>query len=331
MGSIRIPDLVPSPTQDRMVTSCDAILYGIELLAGWGTDEKAVIWVLGHRNADQRKKIRDTYQHLYNESLIDRLHSELSGDFRNAVILWTLDPAERDAKLIREALDVKKNKKKSSVKELQVIVETACTTSPHHLIAVRQSYCSLFDCSLEEDISSYVNLPSLRKLLLGLVSSYRYDGEMVDGNVAKLEAAKLRDAIEKKQLDHDDVVLILSTRNIFQLKATFECYRLDYMNPIDQDIKSCGTGDLESILQMVVQCIEAPEKHFAEVVRDSIVGLGTDEDSLTRAIVSRAEIDMMKIRGVYFDTYKSSLDNAVVDDTSGDYKDFLMTLLGAKI
>lgn len=70
---------------------------------------------------------------------------------------------------------------------------------------------------------------------------------------------------------------------------------------------------------------------ISQVVRAAIVGLGTDEDSLTRAIVARAEIDMMKVRGDYFDTNKSSLDNAVIGDTSGDYKDFLMTLLGANI
>lgn len=68
----------------------------------------------------------------------------------------------------------------------------------------------------------------------------------------------------------------------------------------------------------------------SQVVRAAIIGLGTDEDSLTRAIVARAEIDMMKVRGEYFDSNKSSLDNAVIGDTSGDYKDFLMTLLGAK-
>ena len=61
------------------------------------------------------------------------------------------------------------------------------------------------------------------------------------------------------------------------------------------------------------------------------MGLGTDEDSLTRAIVPRAETDMMKIRGEYFNANKSNLDDAVIGDTSGDYKDFLMTLLGAKI
>ncbi|KAF8398266.1 hypothetical protein HHK36_017193 [Tetracentron sinense] len=319
MGTLRVPDVVPSPTEDSKALR--------KAFQGWGTDEKAMIRILGQRNAKQRRKIRDTYQQLYNESLILRLESELSGDFRKAVILWTLDPPERDAKLANEIL---RKKKKNGVDHLQVIIEIACASSPNHLMAVRKAYCSLFDCSIEEDIASNVT-PPLRKLLVGLVSSYRYDGEMVDANVAKLEAAKLRDAIENKQLDHDQLVWILGTRNMFQLKATFECYRQSFGILIDQDIESCGTGDLESILQMAVWCIDSPEKHFAKVVRASIEGLGTDEDSLTRAIVTRAEIDMMKIRGEYYNMNNTSLDNAVIGDTSGDYKDFLMTLLGAKL
>lgn len=57
---------------------------------GWGTDEKALIRILGQRNAAQRKAIRETYLELYNESLIDRIHAELSGDFRVCLLLVTL-------------------------------------------------------------------------------------------------------------------------------------------------------------------------------------------------------------------------------------------------
>lgn len=67
-----------------------------------------------------------------------------------------------------------------------------------------------------------------------LVSSYRYDRESVDLNIANSEAAKLHEAIKAKQLDHDDVVWILGTRNAFQLKSTFQCYKINYGNPIDQ-------------------------------------------------------------------------------------------------
>ncbi|KAJ4972053.1 hypothetical protein NE237_005152 [Protea cynaroides] len=317
MATLRVPDVVPSPTQD-----CERLKKAFK---GLGTDEEGVIWILGHRNASQRRKIREIYQQLYNESLMDRLNSELSGHFRKAVILWTLDPPERDAKLANEAL----NKKKKGVDHLTVIIEIACASSPNHLMAVRQAYCSLFHCSLEEDITANVTLP-LRKLLLGLVSSYRYERELVDTNLADSEAALLYDAIKKKYLDHDDVVWILSTRNVFQLKATFQCYKQKYGNSIDQDIKRSGTSDLESILRMVICCLDTPEKHFAEVIRNSVIGLGTDEDSLTRAIVTRAEIDMMKIKGEYLNMYQSSLDNAVSDDTSGDYKNILVTLLGKR-
>ena len=70
---------IPSYFLYWMAVDDDA--YG-KMDTGFGTDEKAVILVLGHRNARQLKEIRETYQQLYNESLIDRLHSELSGDFR---------------------------------------------------------------------------------------------------------------------------------------------------------------------------------------------------------------------------------------------------------
>ncbi|XP_050231321.1 annexin D3 [Mercurialis annua] len=297
-------------------------------MQGFGTDEKAIIWILGHRNASQRRKIKETYQEIYKESLVDRLFSELSGDFRKAVILWAYDPAERDARLANEALKAEMK----TTKQLQVIVEIACApSSPHHLQAVRQAYFSLFDCSLEEHIIASIVSPPLRKILVSLVSSYRYDKELVDTNLAKAEAEKLHEAIKSKQLGNDDLVFILSTRNVYQLRATFRSYQQNFETPIHQDVQKCGNGDMESLLEVVICCIDSPEKYFAKVIGDSIIRLGTDEDSLTRAIVTRAEIDMMRIRGEYFNIFKTNLDGAVVDDTSGDYQNFLMTLLGAKI
>ncbi|XP_068342638.1 annexin D3-like [Pyrus communis] len=318
MGSLKIPETVPPPDQD-----CQRLKKAFD---GFGTDEDAVIWILGHRNASQRREIKNTYQQLYNKSLIDDLQSELSGDFRDAVILWTCDPPERDAKLARVVL----TKKKKVVKHLKVLVEIACASSPSHLMAVRQVYSSLFDCSLEEDIASTISLPT-RKLLVGLVTSYRYDKQLVDTGIADSEASRLHEAIETKQYDHDHVVWILSTRNFFQLRATFECYKQKYGHSIDQDIKSCGNGELESLLIAVYWCIASPAKYFAEVIKDSIVGLGTDEDSLNRAIVTRAEIDMIKIREEYSKMSKTSLVDDIIGDTSGDYKNFLLTLIGERL
>ncbi|MBA0837558.1 hypothetical protein Goarm_009704 [Gossypium armourianum] len=318
MGSLKVPDVIPSPEDDSHKLK--------KAFQGFGTDEDGIIEILGHRDANQRKKIRETYHQLYNETLIDALKSELSGDFGKAVILWTYDPSERDARLANEAL----KSKKKGIKHLEIIVEMSCASSPQHVVAVRQAYCTLFDHSVEEDIVASLP-PPLRKILVGLVTSYRYDKEVVDTDVANLEADRLHEAIKTKDLAHDDVVFILSTRNFYQLRTTFACYKKKHGNPIDKDIEKSGKGDLESLVRMVILCIDSPEKHFAEVVGTSIIGLGTDEDSLTRAIISRAEIDMMKVKSEYLNIYKSSLDDAVTGDTSGDYRNFLVTLLGGKV
>ncbi|CAN0917084.1 Annexin D3 [Linum grandiflorum] len=318
MATLRVPDAVPTATQDSERLR--------KAFKGVGTDEKATIWILGHRNASQRRMIRDTYQQLYHESLIDRLHSELSRDFRRAMILWTYDPAERDAVLANKAL----TGKKKGFKQLECIVEIACATSPHHLQSVKQIYSTLFDSSLEEDISVHVSFP-IRKLLGGLVRSYRYDKELVDMNFANMEASKLHEAIKTNQLYHDDVIYILSTRNVHQLRITFDLYKQRFGNSIDQDLKDYGEGDMESLLRAVVQCIYCPAKHFAEVIKTSVNGLGTDEKSLTRAIVTRAEIDLMKIREEYTNLYGTQVEDAITGDTSGDYKNLLKTLLGARV
>lgn len=54
-------------------------LFGIN--KGWGTNEDLIISILSHRNAEQRKQIREAYHSTYNEDLLKALDKELSNDF----------------------------------------------------------------------------------------------------------------------------------------------------------------------------------------------------------------------------------------------------------
>lgn len=79
------------------------------------------------------------------------------------MILWTLDPAERDAKLCNKAL--KSFKKEKGENFLWPIIEITCASSPDHLMAVRRAYCSLHNYSLEEDVDLHlVQEQSLRQV-----------------------------------------------------------------------------------------------------------------------------------------------------------------------
>lgn len=74
--------LVPNLTFDSIT---DHFFFILNVLSGWGTDEKVIISILGHRDSTQRKLIMLAYEELYQENLIDRLKSELSGDFEVCV------------------------------------------------------------------------------------------------------------------------------------------------------------------------------------------------------------------------------------------------------
>ncbi|KAE8781248.1 annexin D3-like [Hordeum vulgare] len=332
MSAIAVPSPVPSPSDDAEGIR-KALQGNAPPCRGWRADKEALVRILARRTAAQRSAIRRAYAFLFREPLLNSFRQRLSRqycpvtvDFWKAIILWTMDPAERDANLVHGAL-----RRRGDGDHLAVLVEVSCASDPDHLVAVRRAYRSLFGCSVEEDLASCPALQQpLRKMLVSLVSSYRYGGDRVDADVAKLEASQLSEAVRKKQPHHDEVVRILSTRSKPQLRATFRRYREDHGTDIVDDIDSRCSSQFSRTLKSAVWCLTSPEKHFAEMIRESVVGLGTYEDMLTRVVVSRAEVDMEQIKEEYRARFKTTVTCDVVDDTSFGYKDILLALVGCE-
>ncbi|OMO51711.1 Annexin [Corchorus capsularis] len=286
---------------------------------GWGTDENAIVSILGHRNLFQRKLIRLAFEEIYHQDLLEQLKCELSGDFERAVSLWTLDPADRDAVLAHEALQ-------KSVADYKVIVEIACVRSPEDLLAVKRAYKFRYKHSLEEDLASYTS-GNIRKLLVAVASAYRYDGDEFDETMARSEANILHQDIH----NHEEIIRILSTRSKSQLNATFNLYKDIHGRSITKGLSGGPTtDDYFSALRTVIRCIRDPKKYFAKVLRAAINMPGTDEDALTRVIITRAEKDLKEIKELFLKRNNVTLHEAVARDISGDYKAFLLALLGAE-
>ncbi|KAJ3695811.1 hypothetical protein LUZ60_001188 [Juncus effusus] len=313
MATLTVPQTVPSPNED-----CEQLRKAFQ---GWGTNEALIIEILAHRNAAQRRLIRQTYAQIYGEELLKSLDDEISGDFERAVILWTLDPAERDAVLANEAVR-KWNEGKS-----RVLIEIACAKSSTELFAVRKAYHARFKRSLEEDVAAHTS-GNFRKLLVPLVSAHRYEGLEVNMKLAKSEAKILHEKVSDKAYDHEDLIRILTTRSKAQLIATLNQYNNEYGTPFNKNLKADPKDEFLTALRSVVRCIFCPEKYFAKVARVAIEGLGTDENALTRVIVTRAEVDLKLIKEAYHKRTSVPLDKAIAGDTSGDYERMLLALLG---
>ncbi|KAM0057299.1 putative annexin [Helianthus debilis subsp. tardiflorus] len=70
------------------------------------------------------------------------------------------------------------------------------------------------------------------------------------------------------------------------------------------------------------------EGKLLQVLRKATKGLGTEDKTLIRIIVTRAEMDMQYIKGEYHNKYSKTLNEVVHSETSGNYRTFLLSLLG---
>ena len=66
-----------------------------------------------------------------------------------------------------------------------------------------------------------------------------------------------------------------------------------------------------------------------QVLRNATREAGTDEDTLTRVVVMHAEKDLKGICGAFQKRTSVTLEQVIAKETSGDYRSFLMALLGS--
>ncbi|XP_010422874.1 PREDICTED: annexin D6 [Camelina sativa] len=314
MASLRTPATIPLPEEDSEQLH--------KAFKGWGTNEGMIISILAHRNATQRSFIRAVYAANYNKDLLKELDKELSGDFERAVMLWTLDPTERDAYLAKESTQM-------FTKNIWVLVEIACTRPALEFFKAKQAYQARYRTSLEEDVS-YHTSGDVRKLLVPLVSSFRYDGnaDEVNVKVARSEAKTLHKKITEKAYTDEDLIRILTTRSKAQINATLNHFKDKFGSSINKFLKEDSNDEYVQLLKTAIKCLTYPEKYFEKVLRRAIVKMGTDEWALTRVVTTRAEVDMERIKEEYLRRNSVPLDRAIANDTSGDYKDMLLALLG---
>ncbi|CAN1181841.1 Annexin D1 [Linum perenne] len=312
MATLIVPQQVPDVSED-----CEQLH---KAFSGWGTNEDLIISILAHRNASQRKHIRESYQSIHGEELLKELDKELTSDFERIVLLWTLTPGERDAILANEAT-------KKWTSSNQVLMEIACTRSTKQLLEAKQFYHDKFKKSIEEDVAQHTT-GDFRKLLFSLIACYRYEGGEVNMTVANHEAQKLHDCFEKKEYGGDEVIRILSTRSKAQVNAALNQYKAKFGHEILEALEPDNKDEFLSLLRSTIKCLTRPEEYFVEIIHGAMHKTGTDEGALTRVVATRAEVDLKIIKEEYQRRHSVPLEKAIAKETSRHYEDMLLALAG---
>ncbi|KAK9996693.1 hypothetical protein SO802_021379 [Lithocarpus litseifolius] len=313
MSTLSVPPVPTSPRDDAIA------LY--RAFKGFGCDMAAVVNILAHRDATQRALIQQEYRVMYSDDILKRLSSELSGKLETSVLLWMHDPVGRDAIVVKQGLS-------AETKNLQAATEVICSRTPSQIQCFKQLYHSRFGVPLEHDIEMQAS-GDHKKLLLAYVSTPRYEGLEFDREIAAKDSKALFKAGEKKLgTDEKTFIQIFSERSRAQLAAIITAYQDMYGNSLKKAVKGETSGLFEYALLTILCCSENPARYFAKVLHKAMKGLGTDDTTLIRVIVTRTEIDMQYIKAEYLKKYKKTLNDAVHSETSGHYRTFLLSLLG---
>uniref|UniRef100_A0A8D3CT74 Annexin n=1 Tax=Scophthalmus maximus TaxID=52904 RepID=A0A8D3CT74_SCOMX len=288
-------------------------------MKGFGTDEQAIIDLLGSRSIRQRVPMPRSYKTSYGKDLIKDLHSELSGDFRILVLAMLKSPAEFDNH-VRSCIH--------SGTDEACLIEILSSRSNAEIKEINRIYKQEYKKTLEDAISGDTS-GHFRRLLISLAQGNRDERPNVDISLAKQDAQALYAAGENKLgTDESKFNAILCARSKPHLRAVFLEYQQMCGRDIEKSIDREMSGDLESGMKAVVKCIKNTPGYFAERLYKSMKGAGTKDKTLIRIMVTRSEVDMLDIRQEYVKNYGKSLYTHISGDTSGDYKKLLLKLCG---
>ncbi|XP_024280947.2 annexin A11-like [Oncorhynchus tshawytscha] len=290
-------------------------------MKGFGTDEQAIIDLLGSRSNRQRVPMLMAFKTSYGKDLVKDLKSELSGNFEKLVLAMLKTPSQLDAYELKEAI-------KGAGTDEACLIEILSSRSNAEIKELNQVYKTEYKKSLEDAISGDTS-GHFRRLLISLAQGNRDERETVDISVAKQDAQALYAAGENKVgTDESKFNAILCSRSKPHLRAVFHEYQQMCGRDLEKSIDREMSGDLESGMVAVVKCIKNTPAYFAERLYKSMKGAGTKDKTLIRIMVTRSEVDMLDIRQEYVKNYGKSLYTDISGDTSGDYKKLLLKLCG---
>ena len=287
---------------------------------GAGTDEDAICQVIASTNNQERALIRRLYNQKYNEDLVARIQSELSGDFKEAAMGSFMTPSEYDAYCLNGAM------KGLGTRE-GVLTEIIGSRTPEELARIKQIYASNYGAPLETVVADETS-GDYQKLLLSLLQNQRGTSPQPDMLACQQDAAALYQAGEGKMGTDENVYnRIFTTRSPAELALINQYYKQHTGKGLLGAIDSEFSGDTKDLLNTIVRSNVYPHGYYAKNIYDSVKGLGTNDSKLIRNVCARHAVDLPYIKQAYQNDYGSDMLADIQGDTSGHYRQVLTSLV----
>ena len=282
-------------------------------------DDEAIVTILSNTTNLDRQYIRFYYKKKYGNSIQQDIKSQLNGDLKDLAIAMFDLPYEYDARELHRSLT-------SFTADDDTIIEIFVTRPRSHLILVQKIYKKFYNTTVRNDVMNLSN-KDFSEFLIAILASDRPTEQTIKTedayNIAKDMVKNGIKQYGKNVNLFKQVFLKTSRQDLILISRAFnEYYKKNLYDTIDKEVSGRNKNLIKGLLFGVI----TPAQYFAKKAYKAMKGAGTDEDTLNRVIVSRAEIDMDDIREYYFRDWNTDLRNDIEGDTSGPYGQILMNL-----
>jgi annexin A7/11 len=281
-------------------------------LFGKNRDETCLDIVINN-DLEHRLLIAKKYGELFGNPLYEDMKSKLSGNFKELCGYCFLTPMEFNAKMLKRGF------KGLSIDDQAIFEILACHTLEEYQ-QIQDAYKVETGKELTKDLEKNFS-GALRKDVLNLISTERRTNPEPD----KAQCEKLADLLvnnpEKAWIEDENIfrdVFLLCSPEELVLVGRF--YFQKTGNNLIDVVEKKFSGKNKNLLREVLFGAIIPHELYAEKLRNSIKGLGTNNSLLDRVLAARRGVDMPQIKEIYEWKYKVTLKDDIVGDTSGNYQ-----------
>lgn len=229
-------------------------------MKGLGTNEAAVIEVVGPRTNEELQLLQKTYTNEIKRDLIRDIKDETSGNFENSLVSLITDRYELDAQLVDKAV-------KGLGTDEDLLSEILCTRSPAELKLISEAYMRLFKQDMAQRVYDDVS-GDLKATYRTLLTSPREDNKspsQLESDVKALFAA----GEGKWGTNEKAFITIIATSSRAYCEQLFYAYAKLYGKSLDRAITNEMGGDTGKALALLVTPLDMV---FARKFYESMVG-----------------------------------------------------------
>lgn len=293
-------------------------------MSGFRRDHTMIIRILTKPDPLQIALLRDTYSR---ERGGASLEEKVSKDFRNhygeTLVACVRGPLLQDVHNVKDAINGVGTKE-------SMLNDVLIGRTNADLRAIKQQYSQTFrGTSLESDVSQDLSFKTKDMFNVVMRATRNEETAPVIPQETTNDAQRLYSAMNGLTKDQEIVYNILLQRSDGQIRAIAQEYQRTYHTALEEKLKSKFDGHMKDALLLALARATDRAKCDADSLEDSMKGIGTKDVLLLNRIVrlhwNRPHTDQVKRAYQHF--YKKDLVQRVRSETSGDYRDALVSCL----